>query len=73
MNYYCKHCGKTVRRDSEKAWIKSYCEKAGKEVRLMRLKSNFTCTNINSCDSKLTVHGLNLCMYSGYCAFKTLI
>ncbi len=35
MNYHCKHCGKTVKRKPGKAWIKSYCDKTGKMVRLM--------------------------------------
>ena len=70
MMYYCNHCGKTVSRNTEKAWIKSYCEKTGKDVRLMRLKSKFTCTNRNSCDWKYSAHGLNLCMSNEYCTFK---
>lgn len=36
--YYCKHCKKTVVRDSEKAWIKSMCDETGKDVHLMLLK-----------------------------------
>ena len=35
MKYRCPHCGKTVKRDSSKAWIKSYCEKTGKNTRLI--------------------------------------
>lgn len=38
--YHCSHCGKTVERDSNKAWIKSFCETTGKDVRLMRVKKN---------------------------------
>jgi len=34
--YKCKHCGKTVLRDSQKAWIRSYCEYTGKDVHLVR-------------------------------------
>lgn len=33
--YHCKHCGKTIDRDSSKQWIKSYCDEAGKDVRLI--------------------------------------
>jgi len=41
MNYYrCKHCGKVVLRLSTKAWIKSYCELTGKDVRLVRVKDD---------------------------------
>lgn len=35
--YHCKHCGRTVIRDSEKAWIKSYCDDTGRWVHLMRV------------------------------------
>lgn len=35
-NYYCKHCGKTMQRDSSKAWINSYCESTGKNVRMYK-------------------------------------
>ena len=37
-NYVCKHCGKTLKRDSNKQWIESYCEQAGKVVRLQLVK-----------------------------------
>lgn len=33
-SYRCNHCGKVVARDSEKRWIKSYCEATGKMTRL---------------------------------------
>lgn len=37
MNEYrCNHCGKVVKRPSEKRWIKSYCESTGKITRLWR-------------------------------------
>lgn len=36
--YRCKHCKKVVERDSDKQWIKSYCEETGKNVRLQRVK-----------------------------------
>ena len=35
--YYCSACGKLLDRDSEKAWITSYCELAGRPVRLYRM------------------------------------
>jgi ribosomal protein L37AE/L43A len=35
--YYCKHCGKTLKRDSTKKWVKSYCSKSGKDVHLMKV------------------------------------
>ena len=37
VKYHCKHCGKTMERESNKAWIKSFCELNGKNVRLVRL------------------------------------
>ena len=33
--YHCKHCGKTVERDSDKQWVKSYCDATGKTVHLV--------------------------------------
>lgn len=36
--YKCFHCGKTVERESEKQWIKSYCIDTGKDVRLYKVK-----------------------------------
>jgi len=33
-NYRCCHCKKIVERNSNKKWIKSYCSKTGKDVRL---------------------------------------
>jgi phage FluMu protein Com len=38
-NYRCKHCGKVVKRDSDKQWIKSYCDTTGRNVRLQRIKT----------------------------------
>lgn len=39
MNKYrCKHCNKTLKRDSNKKWIKSYCEKTGKDVHLILIE-----------------------------------
>lgn len=35
-SYRCKHCGKTVKRESVKRWITSYCAATGKVVRLWR-------------------------------------
>ena len=34
--YFCRHCGATVKRDSDKAWMKSYCSIIGKTVRIVR-------------------------------------
>lgn len=36
--YRCAHCGKVVKRDNRKAWIKSWCEATQKNVRLVRVK-----------------------------------
>ena len=37
MNKYkCKHCGHIVKRESDKQWIKSYCDTTGKSVRLIK-------------------------------------
>lgn len=35
--YLCVHCLKQVERESEKQWVKSYCEKTGKTVHLQKL------------------------------------
>lgn len=41
MNYYnCKHCNRTIQRDSIKQWIKSYCATTGKNTRLILIKEN---------------------------------
>jgi len=37
--YKCTHCGKVVNRESNKKWIKSYCDETGKDVRLMLVKA----------------------------------
>jgi hypothetical protein len=34
--YFCKLCGKHLTRDSEKKWIKSFCETAAKQTRIYR-------------------------------------
>lgn len=34
--YYCKHCGRTVMRESKQAWINSFCTKVGKVTMLVR-------------------------------------
>lgn len=34
--YRCHHCGKTVQRDSDKRWMKSYCTEADRHARLWR-------------------------------------
>ncbi len=33
-NYHCKYCGCIIVRISNKKWVKSYCETAGKMVRV---------------------------------------
>jgi len=38
MKYRCKHCGKVVDRNSRKAWIESYCDRAGRMVHLVRVR-----------------------------------
>lgn len=41
MNKYkCKHCNKITIRESNKNWIKSYCEETGKITHLMKIKNN---------------------------------
>ncbi len=35
--YRCPHCKRIVERDATKRWLKSYCEKSGKYVRLQRV------------------------------------
>ena len=37
--YRCPHCGKTVLRESTKAWIESFCTRKVKVVRLQRVNS----------------------------------
>lgn len=37
--YKCTHCGKIVNRESNKKWIKSYCDETGKDVRLVLVKA----------------------------------
>jgi phage FluMu protein Com len=36
--YRCAHCKRVVRRDSRKAWIKSYCDRTQRYVRLQRMR-----------------------------------
>lgn len=38
--YNCNLCGKIVSRDSDKKWIKSYCDERGKYSRLMKIEFN---------------------------------
>ncbi len=38
--YRCPRCKKIVERDSEKGWIKSYCEKTGEDARLQRVEGS---------------------------------
>lgn len=35
--YRCRHCKKVVERESEKRWIKSWCEETCKNVHLWRV------------------------------------
>lgn len=37
--YKCTHCGKVVNRESNKKWIKSYCDETGQYIRLMLVKA----------------------------------
>lgn len=39
MKYYCKHCGKTLNRDSNDEWISSWCQSAGKKVKIKRIST----------------------------------
>ena len=34
--YRCNHCGRVVTRESDKRWIKSYCETTGRTTRLWK-------------------------------------
>lgn len=36
MNYRCSKCGRIFKRDSKKAWIKSYCARKDLYARLVR-------------------------------------
>lgn len=38
-SYHCKKCGKTVKHESGKRWIKSWCEVTGQTTRLWRTES----------------------------------
>jgi len=38
LPYKCKHCGKVVYRESEKAWVKSWCSGINKMVHLVLMK-----------------------------------
>lgn len=46
-HYRCKWCGQVVERDSNKQWIKSYCDKTGKDVRLMRVATSLELSSDN--------------------------
>jgi len=40
MNRYrCKHCGKIVKREGSKRWVKSYCENTQQFVHLTIIKT----------------------------------
>lgn len=36
--YRCRHCDQILLRPSTKAWLKSFCERSGKTVRITRMK-----------------------------------
>jgi hypothetical protein len=36
--YRCAHCEQYYKRESRKAWIKSWCERSGRYTRLMRVR-----------------------------------
>lgn len=36
--YRCKYCGKKCWRGIDRKWVKSYCDKIGKTVHLMRVE-----------------------------------
>lgn len=36
--YRCKHCKKVVKRDSKKAWIKSFCGEAQVSTHITKVK-----------------------------------
>jgi phage FluMu protein Com len=38
MKYRCAKCHRLYNRDSDKAWIKSYCTSTGMTTRLMKYK-----------------------------------
>lgn len=40
MKYKCNKCGKVLKSDSRKAWIKSWCEESESYARLMKVKRN---------------------------------
>jgi len=41
MNIYkCKWCNKKVERESDKKWIKSFCEETSKYCRLVMVENN---------------------------------
>jgi len=37
-SYKCKHCGRIVKRESDKAWLQSYCENTDKRVHIVKVK-----------------------------------
>jgi phage FluMu protein Com len=37
FRYRCVHCGQVLLRESRKRWIKSYCDRTGRYVRLQRV------------------------------------
>lgn len=39
--YKCNLCGKVVSRDSDKKWIKSYCDETNWKTRLIKVEFNY--------------------------------
>jgi hypothetical protein len=37
-DFWCKACGKTFSRATDKRWIKSFCEKTGRDMRCYQVK-----------------------------------
>jgi len=75
--YYCPECKSIQHRDSMKKWIKSYCEETGKETRIIRINSEYYCTNHNACDAKALIAFKNFCISNALihsaCNFKIKI
>lgn len=49
--YRCPTCGKKVKRNNNKQWIRSWCDEAGKYTRLQKIKKDEskkeTCKRVN--------------------------
>ena len=57
--YKCPSCNKTIQRDSEKAWIKSYCMKLNRYTRMIKQTEPCSCGADHSNEAKYA----NLCNY----------